>query len=364
MVQRHLLTSSFIRQSEESRDEWVKALRKVLFRSQNEGESVKISIPLEAIIDVDSSSTVDNTDMVCVKVVDADADFAVDEYYFLHFADQPLFIETLRALVLDYERRTVSKSKQVVRDSTARTGSMSNLAQTTFRDIPVVEGLQQPDTKSRPHQLASSASEPVLETSESAAASLEESSHALAQPTDENAVPSESSARAFDPACLIADEKPTRSSQDSGRSVLTTTPKSETAGSVLHTYPPSPSFAPPPPLFDRVQREATRGWAVPRWVKTTPGRLLGTRPGSAGAAFSALMSTPPRKIREVWSASPMQADAEQQQAKEDLASSGHSNFSVMDKPEADQKTEVEQEIEAQFRASFAVPADETLISCE
>ncbi|KAI0026331.1 hypothetical protein K488DRAFT_29636, partial [Vararia minispora EC-137] len=57
-------------ESTHARDEWVKAIRKVVFKAQNMGDSVKIAIPYSTIIDVDMASPMDFTETIEVKVLD------------------------------------------------------------------------------------------------------------------------------------------------------------------------------------------------------------------------------------------------------------------------------------------------------
>lgn len=59
--------------------EWVKALQKVIFRTHNEGDSVKISIPIENVIDVDQSPVLEFADTIKLKAFDNDDTFAIDE---------------------------------------------------------------------------------------------------------------------------------------------------------------------------------------------------------------------------------------------------------------------------------------------
>ncbi|KAF9015467.1 hypothetical protein BDQ17DRAFT_1386196 [Cyathus striatus] len=59
-----------------SRDEWVKAIRKVIFKAQNMGDSVKIAIPYPAILDVERSSAMDFSETIEVKVVDKEEHFS------------------------------------------------------------------------------------------------------------------------------------------------------------------------------------------------------------------------------------------------------------------------------------------------
>lgn len=72
-------TYSFKADSPMSAKEWVKTLQKVIFRSHNDGDSVKISLPIENVIDVEESPVIDFADTFKIRVVDNDETFAIDE---------------------------------------------------------------------------------------------------------------------------------------------------------------------------------------------------------------------------------------------------------------------------------------------
>lgn len=42
-----------------ARDEWIKAIQKVMFKTQHEGDSIKLIIPLQAILEVEKSPTLE-----------------------------------------------------------------------------------------------------------------------------------------------------------------------------------------------------------------------------------------------------------------------------------------------------------------
>jgi sterol 3beta-glucosyltransferase len=65
--------------SQASAKEWVKALQKVIFRSRNEGDSVKISLPIENVLDVEESPVLDFAETFKIRVVDSDETYAIDE---------------------------------------------------------------------------------------------------------------------------------------------------------------------------------------------------------------------------------------------------------------------------------------------
>jgi sterol 3beta-glucosyltransferase len=72
-------TYSFKADSATSAKEWVKTLQKVIFRSRNDGDSVKISLPIENVIDVEESPVIDFADTFKVRLVASDESYAIDE---------------------------------------------------------------------------------------------------------------------------------------------------------------------------------------------------------------------------------------------------------------------------------------------
>ena len=72
-------TYYFRADSSSSANEWVRTLQKVIFRSHNDGDSVKISLPIENILDVEESPVLDFADTLKLRVVDNDETYAIDE---------------------------------------------------------------------------------------------------------------------------------------------------------------------------------------------------------------------------------------------------------------------------------------------
>lgn len=62
-----------------SAKEWVKALQKIIFRSHNDGDSVKISLPIENVIDIEDSQIVGFANTCKIRVIDNDETYALDE---------------------------------------------------------------------------------------------------------------------------------------------------------------------------------------------------------------------------------------------------------------------------------------------
>lgn len=65
--------------SPSSAKEWVKTLQKVIFRSHNDGDSVKISLPIENVIDIEESPVIDFAKTLKIRVIDSDETYAIDE---------------------------------------------------------------------------------------------------------------------------------------------------------------------------------------------------------------------------------------------------------------------------------------------
>lgn len=72
-------TYHFRADSPSSAREWVQALQKTIFRSHNDGDSVKISLPLENIIDFEESPVVDFAETVKIRVIESEDSYAIDE---------------------------------------------------------------------------------------------------------------------------------------------------------------------------------------------------------------------------------------------------------------------------------------------
>lgn len=72
-------TYQFRADSVPSAKEWVKALQKVIFRSHNDGDSVKISLPIENIIDIEDNPMLDCADTCKIRVVESGDSYAMDE---------------------------------------------------------------------------------------------------------------------------------------------------------------------------------------------------------------------------------------------------------------------------------------------
>ncbi|KAG6008274.1 Sterol 3-beta-glucosyltransferase [Claviceps maximensis] len=98
VVTRHR-TYNFKADSPPSAKEWVKSLQRVIFRSHNEGDSVKISLPIDNIIDVEETQMMEFSDTCKIRVIDNDETYAIDEYFFSFFNFGAEAINVLKILV-------------------------------------------------------------------------------------------------------------------------------------------------------------------------------------------------------------------------------------------------------------------------
>ncbi|QPG95439.1 Sterol 3-beta-glucosyltransferase [Epichloe festucae Fl1] len=92
-------TYNFKADSAPSAKEWVKSLQRVIFRSHNEGDSVKISLPINNIIDVEETQMIEFSDTCKIRVIDNDETYAIDEYFFSFFNFGKEAINVLKILV-------------------------------------------------------------------------------------------------------------------------------------------------------------------------------------------------------------------------------------------------------------------------
>ncbi len=85
----HHRTYHFKADSAPSAKEWVKSLQRVIFRSHNEGDSVKISLPINNVLDVEESQMVEFADTCKIRVIDNDETYAMDEVSHSHSSRSP-----------------------------------------------------------------------------------------------------------------------------------------------------------------------------------------------------------------------------------------------------------------------------------
>ncbi|KAI9877309.1 MAG: Sterol 3-beta-glucosyltransferase [Pleopsidium flavum] len=107
-VTTHQRTYFFKADSAASAKEWVKTLQKVIFRSHNDGDSVKISLPIENVIDIEESPVLEFAETFKIRVIDSDETYAIDEYFFSFFSFGKDALDVLRIMVDDTLAQKVS----------------------------------------------------------------------------------------------------------------------------------------------------------------------------------------------------------------------------------------------------------------
>ncbi|OCK82777.1 glycosyltransferase family 1 protein [Lepidopterella palustris CBS 459.81] len=94
-------TYLFKADSAASAKEWVRSIQRVIFRAHNDGNSVKISLPMQNVLDIEESTILDFADTVKIRVIDNDETFAVDDYFFSFFSHGQDALNVLRIMVND-----------------------------------------------------------------------------------------------------------------------------------------------------------------------------------------------------------------------------------------------------------------------
>jgi sterol 3beta-glucosyltransferase len=194
-------TISLSAESATSRDEWVKAVRRVLFKAQHTGDNVKVAIPYSGILDVGRAAALDFSDMLEVKVVDAGGRAASEAYLFAHFADLPGALNQVRAAMRRHREQSgmplpalpvkdttqTSRTQPQLGSSPSRPGLSSRISSLWQRAAPVqpVGGMQAiseqappvPEEFTHVRTRGESSFVPVTEAEPSAEAALADSSH-------------------------------------------------------------------------------------------------------------------------------------------------------------------------------------------
>ncbi|KAH9486672.1 Sterol 3-beta-glucosyltransferase [Psilocybe cubensis] len=323
-----------------SREEWVKAIRKVIFKAQNMGDSVKIAIPYSAILDVERSTAMDFSETIEVKVIDKEDNFAIDSYFFAYFHNLPAGLEQIRDALRSYRSFNPPES-----------GHLPAVMDTTVHRTP-----QSPD------RLSVTPASTIDSPSKASLSGFRLSSifRPFSEPTTSRIV---SSPVATD--SQVDDYTHISRKNDSGSFIpITSSPEpiiSRHGGASPplhstrslpppdHTYPPSTSSSAIYPNHSSLNRESSSSsWAVgvPSWLKA-PKRVFGSAGGTDSAA-----AVNPTPVKEVYSSSYVSSPGPLSRSSGfDMA------FSVLETPEM----LPDQETTDKFRTAFAYDEKETLL---
>ncbi|KAF8912929.1 UDP-glucose:sterol glycosyltransferase [Gymnopilus junonius] len=318
-----------------SREEWVKAIRKVIFKAQNMGDSVKIAIPYSAILDVERSTAMDFSETIEVKVVDKADHFAVDSYFFAYFHNLATALDQIRDAIRTYRLSNV-----------AETGARPAVVDTTVPRSPLTP--DRPSTSTISESLsvktASGFRLPSIFRPFSDATTLKSSSIPITPDLqnddfthimhkDDSFIPITTSPKPV--SSSLPHESPPKHTQS--------LPVPE------HTYPPSTSASVLYPNHSLLSRESNSSWAVgvPSWLKA-PRRAFGVSAGTDSAALLA-----PSPVKEVYSPSVASSPGPVSRS----SGLGDLAFSVLETPDM----LPDQETAEKFRNAFAYDEKEALL---
>ncbi|KAJ6604204.1 glycosyltransferase family 1 protein [Mycena vulgaris] len=316
-----------------SREEWVKAIRKVIFKAQNMGDSVKIAIPYSTILDVDKSTAMDFSETIEVKVFDKEEHFSVDSYFFAYFHDLASALDQIRDAVRTHRVQPERSSPQMLMDTTVPRPSPFSVPD-RVQSLPNVEH-SKPSTFS-----ISSFLRPFHDS-----ISLNRPSASTLSPTPESEGFTHISRRpnsSFIPMTTSPMSEISEPRQDDSPSMLTPTNTPE------HTYPPSPSLYRDDPDHPLISESSGSSWSVgvPSWLRG-PRRVFG---GSSDPSSASVPLASPSRVREVYS-STLAAPSSRASGFGDMA------FSVLETPEL----AIDPEVTEKFRTVFAYDEKETLL---
>ncbi|CAG8481451.1 7347_t:CDS:2, partial [Racocetra fulgida] len=106
-------TYLFQADSTTSMEEWVTQLQRSLVRANNDGDHVKIVIPIESITDIDNKLTSSFQDTIRIKTIDQDEN--EDEYLFAFVVDSQTLFEKLQILWSQFKGQNLSRTQSYKR---------------------------------------------------------------------------------------------------------------------------------------------------------------------------------------------------------------------------------------------------------
>ncbi|KKA26004.1 hypothetical protein TD95_002722 [Thielaviopsis punctulata] len=137
----HDRTFHFKADSPASARDWVHSLQRVIFQSHNNGDSVKISLPIENVIDVEDTQMLDFAETVKIRVIDNDDTFAIDEYFFSFFRNSKEALDLLRC----YCEKAQSKNREALASANDASSNLSPGHSPGLKPS-TVSGVQSPDS--------------------------------------------------------------------------------------------------------------------------------------------------------------------------------------------------------------------------
>ncbi|KAG1829240.1 glycosyltransferase family 1 protein [Suillus subalutaceus] len=326
-----------------SREEWVKAIRKVIFKAQNMGDT--IAIPYSYVLDVEKSSAIDFSETIEVKAFDKEPS-TTDSYFFAYFQDLPVALELIRDAVRSHHS-SVTRSPLALLDTTSTRPPQPSATHGMDR----AKSLPTLDTRFGSSFRLSSLLRPFqdsLPTSLGRMNSAQEAPEPIEAP-DEYTHITKRSGSSLVPVTSSPDPI---SSPDSSKALHALSKAFTIATPADHTYPPSTSVGDlaSSPSAKSIPSSASWSVGVPSWLKV-PRSRLGTSTSNA-SSFSASPSG--GGIREVYS---VLSNAESATRRSSGSAQGDLGYSVLETPEA----VVDPEATDKFRSAFAFDEKEILL---
>ncbi|KAG1866385.1 hypothetical protein C8R48DRAFT_704904 [Suillus tomentosus] len=328
-----------------SREEWVKAIKKVIFKAQNMGDTVKIAIPYSSVLDVEKSSAIDFSETIEVKVFDKEQEhYTVDSYFFAYFQDLPGALEHIRDAVRSH-RSSVTRSPLAVLDTTSARPPSATHGMDRAKSLPT------PDTRFGSSFRLSSLLRPFHDSLPASLGRMNSSPGApeSTEASDDYTHITKSSGSSLVP---ITTSPNSISSPDSNKALHALSKAYTIATPTDHTYPPSTSASDlaSSPSTKSVPSSVPWNVGVPSWLKVPRGRL-----GTSTSNASSLSASPSGGgISEVYS---VPSNAESAARRSSGSAQGDLGYSVLETPEAS----VDPEATEKFRIAFAFDEKEILL---
>ncbi|ANB15176.1 Atg26p [Sugiyamaella lignohabitans] len=118
-------TYTFKADSAKAAHEWVKALQKEIFRSRNEGDYVKIIIPLVNIIDLEDSPIMNIATTLKIRAIENDETYAVDEYVLAFFTKGKEVVDAIKVSMKELGVSGIAVDDSSSTDLAAKAGSLN-----------------------------------------------------------------------------------------------------------------------------------------------------------------------------------------------------------------------------------------------
>ena len=95
-----------------SASDWVKCIQRVILRLRNDGDSVKVSLPIENIVDLEVVPMADFAETCRLRVIDNEETYSIDEYYFSFFSMGQEVMHVLKILIEDRQSRNREEDRE------------------------------------------------------------------------------------------------------------------------------------------------------------------------------------------------------------------------------------------------------------